>query len=98
MTIQEWMNRGRVLDDQIYKLQTEYIAVQGELLDAIRKLPDTTDRAILIAYYCAGKTWNEIAEEFQLTRQQIYRNRDAALNELEKIIRGNANDCLDDSR
>lgn len=61
MTTLEWLNRGRVLDDEIYRLQKEYLNVQYELFEAISKLPDRQDRIILIDYYCSGLTLAMIA-------------------------------------
>ena len=86
MTTLEWLNRGRVLDDKIYRLQKEYLNVQYELLEVISKLPDRQDRIILIDYYCSGLTWAMIAENLGVTYKNIDRMKNKALQHLEEAM------------
>ena len=87
MTTLEWLNRGRVLDKEIYRLQKEYLNVQYELLEVISKLPDRQDRIILIDYYCSGLTWAMIAENLGVNYKTIDRMKNKALQHLEEAIK-----------
>jgi len=87
LTTLEWLNRGRVLDDKIYRLQKEYLNVHYELFEAISKLPDRQDRIILIDYYCSGLTWAMIAESLGVNYKTIDRMKNKALQHLEEAIK-----------
>ena len=86
MTTHDFLNRARVLDDAIYQLQTEYINVRAQLVDAISQLQDRSERIVLLEYYCNGKTWSDIAEDLGVTYNTVNRIRKSALQHMEGII------------
>lgn len=87
-SVSEWMNRGRVLDAQIYRLQSEYIDVLIQLVDAISQLDDRRERIALYEYYCNCRTWAEVASILELSYQQTLKVKASALEKLSngKII------------
>ena len=89
MTAHDYLNRARVLDAEIYRLQTEYINTQMQILDAISKLDDREERIILVEYYCNGKTWQEIADALGMTYNTVNRIRRSALQHMERELSDN---------
>lgn len=88
MSAHEFLNHGRVLDEQIYKLQSEYIDVKIQLIDAIMKLDNPDEQVVLMEYYLNGRTWGEVAVIMGRTRNTVNRYRQSALQHMEEIING----------
>lgn len=99
MTTHEWLNRARVLDDELFKLQSQFIDVKIQLVDTITKLEDRSEQIVLLNYYCNGRTWNEIADSMDISYNTVNRIRKAALQHMEgvlnkeNIITGKAGNC-----
>ena len=87
MTTAEWLNRGRVLDKEIVRLQNKYIDVLIELVSAISKLPDREERIILYEYYCSGQTWETVAEHLSVSYNQVFRIKRDAIQHLQGLLR-----------
>lgn len=86
MKAHDYLNRARVLDAEIYRLQTEYITIQIQILDAISKLDDREERIILLEYYGNGKTWQEIADALGMTYNTVNTIRRSALKHMEGVL------------
>ena len=88
MSAHEFLNRGRVLDEQIYKLQSEYIDVKIQLIDAIMKLDNPDEQVVLMEYYLNGRTWGEVAVIIGRTYNTVNRLRKSALQHIEELLNG----------
>lgn len=86
MSAHEFLNRGRVLDEQIYKLQSEYIDVKIQLIDTIMKLPDPDEQLAMMEYYLNGRTWGEVAVIMGRTYNTVNRLRKSALQHIEELL------------
>lgn len=79
--------QGRV-DEQIRALA----ALRVEAMDAIYRLDDSAERAVLMAYYvnCRNAdgsvvTWDDVAAQLHVSRRQVLRIHVEALASLEKV-------------
>lgn len=68
------------LEQRISELE-EY---QAEMLRLISKIPNSTYRALLLAYYVNCKTWDEVAEALNYSVRAIQQKHGLALLECER--------------
>ena len=59
---------------------------QAEMLRLISKIPDSTYRALLLAYYVNCKTWDEVAEALSYSVRAIQQKHGLALLECERYF------------
>ena len=59
---------------------------RAEMLRLISKIPDSTYRALLLAYYVNCKTWEQVAESVGYSEKQAQRKHGFALLEAEKYF------------
>ncbi len=57
---------------------------RAEMLRLISKIPDSTYRALLLAYYVNCKTWDEVAEALNYSVRAIQQKHGLALLECER--------------
>lgn len=64
----------------------EWALVKTELVNAVYKLSDRRERIVLIDYYCNRMTVREIAADLELTIEQTFRIKRAAMKHLGEVL------------
>ena len=73
---------SRLLDEKVEEL----IVYRAKMLEMIRRVENSTYRALLIARYINCKTWEKIADELCYGVRQTHRLHGAALQKFENVI------------
>ncbi len=60
-----------------------------QIITVIRRVPDEILQCILLARYVRFRTWGQIADDMCYEARSVYRLHNKALQEVDKILRGN---------
>lgn len=74
------------LDDELAEKEQELARASREIFSAIRAVPDSRYRVLLMARYYECLSWQEIATLTHYQERQVYRLHGAALAAIEPII------------
>ena len=67
-------------------LVIRWAVVKTEIVNAVYKLPDRRERIVLIDFYCNRLTVREIAADLDLTIEQTFRIKRAAIKHLGEAL------------
>lgn len=70
----------------LFKRINELLEINKQTVEIVNSLDDVVLRSIFIARYVNFKTWEEIADEFEIDLRWVYRLHKKGLEELEKKL------------
>lgn len=74
------------MKDNILEQIQELISERNKLLEYVSLVDDPEERLILHSWYVLGKSWGEIADQFEISKAKIFnKKRQAIQNVCEKL-------------
>ena len=70
----------------LFKRIDELLEINKQTVEAVSKMDDILLRTVFTARYINCKTWEEIADDLELTIRWVYRLRKKGIEELEKKL------------
>lgn len=62
--------------------------IQVEICETIKKIGNSRLELLLTLHYIALMTWEEVAEEMEISRRTVFEWRKIALDEIERVLKG----------
>ena len=77
------INLNDYINDKVDKL----IELKYQLIQAIEQLDNSRERTIIWMKYISSKSWDEIAEELQISKTTLFMLHDEAVKKIEKCTK-----------
>mgnify|MGYP000847882841 FL=1 len=77
------INLNDYINDKVDKL----IELKYQLIQAIEQLDNSKERTIIWMKYISSKSWDEIAEELQISKTTLFMLHDEAVKKIEKCTK-----------
>lgn len=81
--IEAWL----IIADDLYMQAKELNQVDREINEVVARIDDNVLASILLDYYINFKTWDQVANRWCYSSAQIYRKREEALAQVDKILK-----------
>ena len=75
------------LSDYIDKTVDKLVDLKYQLIQAIEQLDNSRERTIIWMKYISSKSWDEIAEELQISKTTLFMLHDEAVKKIEKCTK-----------
>lgn len=75
------------LSDYIDETVDKLVDLKYQLIQAIEQLDDSRERTIIWMKYISSKSWDEIAEELQISKTTLFILHDEAIKKIEKCTK-----------